>query len=557
MSEMKSTGRIHASVIGTGGAFYNPYNAVTKAVGPTQLGDEDKVAGEWIECVHDRRGFKALVDSSAVLPQCIKSYASNIAGFGIAVRYKDDKTEPDEAMERELAYANAVINHLSLECDTKMVFERVIEARETYGAAYIEVIRDPYTGLVAQIDFIEESPTITKSVRDKQAQTITIYREGQAISHRKRFCHYKQEIGGELVYFKEFGDPRVMNMHTGAYVEEGEPIAPQDQANEILEFVIGPSAYGEIRWRGNITGINGAYMAERLNWNYFLNGRHTPLLIFIKGGMLDEESESRLETYMANIKGEEGQHAFVLLCAEPDGSVVAGGEGEVKPDIELKDLSPMLQKDELFQEYINDKRKQVQSSFLLPDLYVGYTTEFNRATAQTAKQVTEEQAFAGEREELAWIVNNKLLADFRFQYVEAYFLGPDLSNPDDLYKLLNVCNNAGGLTPNKAKEIVYEQMGEQAEPYQEAWGEIPLQLARSQAQKELAQQQQGFGGYSATPDLESLGLQLTQQIQKATEADENPEIINVMKSVRGLLEDMHEQREDAEEAEPRSMSESH
>ena len=62
-----------------------------------------------------------------------------------------------------------------------------------------------------------------------------------------------------------------------------------------------------------------------------------------------------------------------------------GIDDEKTPTIEVKDLASILQKDELFQEYLDNNRKRVQSAFLLPDLYVGYTTDFNRATAQTAK----------------------------------------------------------------------------------------------------------------------------------------------------------------------------
>ena len=124
-----------------------------------------------------------------------------------------------------------------------------------------------------------------------------------------------------------------------------------------------------------------------------------------------------------------------------------------QPDIELKSLADILQHDELFQDYLDNNRKKVQSAFRLPDLYVGYTTDFNRATAQTAMEVTEKQVFQPERQSLAWIINNKLLNEYGFKHVEVYFREPDITNPDDLFKILTLVNNAGGLTPNKAKEI--------------------------------------------------------------------------------------------------------
>lgn len=531
MSEdSKGGAKVHASVI-TAPAFANPYRPIRKADEATQLNAANESGAEWIMCPVDRRGLANMVDESTILPQCIKAYAANIAGFGIGVRYIDDKSDPNEEAERELLDAQSVIERLSVEYDTKQLFEHLIEARETYGCAYAEVIRDPVTGVVRQLDFIEDTETVEMSVQDCEPTDITIIRRGVQIPYSRRFRHYRQRIAGKCVNFREFGDPRIMDWRTGEYVADGEAIPPEYQANEIIEFAIGAQPYGEIRWRGTILGTDGAYRAEILNHNYFINGRHTPLLIFIKGGMLDAESEAKLQHYMASIKGESGQHAFIVLCAESSAGAVADGTGEEKPDIELKDLSPMLQKDALFQEYIDSKRRQVQSAFLLPDLYVGYTTEFNRATAQTAKQVTEEQVFKGEREALAWILNNKILADYGFQYVEAYFLAPDLSNPDDLYKLLTVCGNNGGLTPNKAKEIVYEQLGEQAEPYTEPWGDMPLALAQSQGA-------QDSGGL---PDLESLGLQLNAQIAKAESASEREDVIAIMKSVRDMLGEMQDE----------------
>lgn len=540
--QKKNLTPVKAHVIGGrhDAAFYNPYKPrrrVENADTSTQLSSsEDRTAGEWILCEVDRLGLENLVDSSTILPQCISAWARNIAGYGIGMRYRDDKMKELPEAQDEMARATQILDSLSLDMDTKTVFEHIIEARETYGASYLEVIRD-MEGNVCRIDFIEDTPTITRSVRDEFYTDTEAWLNGQPIAHRKRFCRYKQEIGGRVIYYKEFGDPRRLDNRTGRYAEEADPLPPEYQANEILEFAIGPRPYGQIRWRGNILGIAGAAKAEFLNYNYFINGRHTPLLIFIRGGMLKEESEQELEHYMANIKGEDGQHAFIVLCAEPEADSAYGVPAE-QPQIELKDLSPMLQKDALFLEYMEAKRKQVQSAFLLPDLYVGYTTEFNRATAQTAKQTTEEQAFKSERAALSWMINNKLLASYGFRYVEAYFMEPDLTNPDDLYKLMNVCNAAGGLTPNKAKEILYEQLGDQPEPYMAEWGDTPLQVTQSsrQQQENPFGMQGGQGG-----DFELLAPQLTAQIQNAEQAGVNEEVVEIMRSVRNMLREMQDE----------------
>ncbi len=499
-----------------------PYVDIAKSDTPTNNDREDAYsAGEWISPPTLLQGFERIVDESTILPQCIRAYKNNIVGFGIGVRYKEDVEESDE-MSTEYKKAVEVVDMLSLEQDTKKVFEDVIEARETYGIAYVEVIRNN-AGEVVQIEFITDTPSIQKTHPLEPYVDCTYCTNGVDVVRKKKFRKYKQTIGGKTVYFKEFGDVRIMDKRDGKYLDKGESLELQNQANEIIEFAIGTAPYGKVRWIGQILSVDGSRKAEKLNNNYFVNGRHTPLAIIVNGGTLTNESFDKLRTYMNDIKGESGQHAFLLLEAEgADGRV--DFDAKEKPDIEIKDIANILQTDELFQNYLDNNRRKAQSAFQLPDLYVGYTTDFNRATAQTAMEVTEEQVFQPERKSLAWIINNKLLSCYRFKHVEYYFKEPNISNPDDIYKLLTVCNNAGGLTPNKAKEIVFNAYGETSEDYEGDWGNIPLSVsARSQT--------------PSIPDLDALTAGLNKQIAKAASHNDN-EIVAVMKEVRKLLVEM-------------------
>ena len=124
-------------------------------------------------------------------------------------------------------------------------------------------------------------------------------------------------------------------------------------------------------------------------------------------------------------------------------------------------------------------------------------------------EVTEKQVFQPERQSLAWLINNRLLSEYCFEHVEVYFKEPDITNPDDLYKILNVCSNAGGLPPNKAKEVAYNALGEVSDDYEGDWGNIPLAYSKM------------LGG-------------LDTQISKAAE-NHDDEIVAVMKAVRKLL----------------------
>lgn len=493
---------------------------ILKSDRPTQISEDETYSAEWITPPISLYGLKALVDGSSILPQCINAYKNNIAGFGIGVRYRDDVDETPE-MSEEFDKAVKIVELLSLENDTKEVFEDVVEARETYGIAYLEVIRN-LENEVVQIDFISETPSISKTVPDTAYTEVEYFFKGEAIKRQKRFCKYRQDIGGKTVYFKEFGDPRVMDIRSGKYVEDGQTLDLKYQANEILEFAIGTEPYGTVRWIGQALGVDGSRKAEQLNNNYFTNGRHTPLMIAVEGGTLSEDSYTKLQEYMDGIKGENGQHSFLLLEFESADNQ-AGFSEETQPKIVVKDLANILQKDELFQDYLENNRRRVQSSFQLPDLYVGYTTDFNRATAQTAQEVTEKQVFQPARKSLAWIINNKLLNGYQFKYVEIYFKEPDVTDIDGLSKILNITERAGGLPPNKAKEITYEMLGDTCEDYADDWGETPLAYSKGQSSSE-----------KISSDIEQQISGLEQQIEKAA-TNHDDEIVSVLKEVRKAL----------------------
>ncbi len=435
-------------------------------------------AAEWISHRIDMHGLKFLVDHSTILPQCIRAYKNNIAGFGVEVTYNGDFDETDET-KKEWDTLQRILDLLNFDMETKEIFENVITASETYGIGYLEIIRNTDLEVVG-VEFVEDTPSVDMTYPMEPFVDCDVVYKGESITRQKKFKKYRQTINGRTVYFKEFGDPRVMNKLDGSYIEENEKLDLAMQANEILELKIGDGYYGTPRWLGACITIDGSYRAENLNNNYFRNGRHTPLMIIVRGGTLSDASYAKLQEYMDDIKGENGQHAFMILETEKNDTTV-DFEGENQPNVDIKDLANILQKDELFQDYQENARKKVQSAFLLPDLYVGYTTDFNRATSQTAMEVTEKQVFQPERKRLAWILNNKLLNGYGFKYVEAVFAEPDITNPDDIQKLLNITERAGGLTLNDAKALTAEVLGKEAEDYPDTFnmediGNIPLAL---------------------------------------------------------------------------------
>lgn len=532
-------------------------------------------ADEWIPHRINMQGLRFLVEHSTILPQCIRAYKNNIAGFGVEVEYNGDFDETDET-KKEWDALQRILDLLSFDMDTKEIFENVITASETYGIGYLEVIRN-IDGEVVGLEFVDDTESVDMTYPVEPYVDVDVNYKGEIIKRQKKFKKYRQTINGKTVYFREFGDPRIMDKTTGEYLAENGELELSGQANEIFEVKIGSGYYGTPRWLGACITIDGSYRAENLNNNYFRNGRHTPLMIIVRGGTLSDDSYAKLTEYMDDIKGENGQHAFMILETEKNDTTV-DFEGESQVGVEIKDIANILQKDELFQDYQENARKKVQSAFLLPDLYTGYTTDFNRSTSQTAMEVTEKQVFQPERKRLAWILNNKLLNGYGFKYVEASFAAPDITNPDDISKLLSITERAGGLTMNEAKALTAQVLGKEAENYPEKFnmddlGNLPLALlqkmpsqaggvdSRLQTALTATQDLNGNSSESNQPDGEieegaadvEMNLdnskkttsQLDAQINKAARNGDD-EVVAVMKEVRRLLIQMGGDTDEAE-----------
>lgn len=508
-----------------------PFNdkPIMKSDKPINIEPESKdVSGEWLEHNDFEAYYRDKIDNSTILPQCIESYKNNICGFGIGVRYKSDyKGEETEKMKAEFKRVQNIIKLFTLESDTKELFKQLVEDVESAGIGYLEIIRDNKNHPV-EAENIRPINSITKSKRQIDSVDYSYFcDDGTIFTRKKRFRKYRQDVGGKTVYFKEFGDKRIMDKRTGKYVTDiTELNTPDDAANEIFEFKLKSKPYGDIRWIGCMYPIVGASHAESLNLNYFVNGRHTPLAICIENGRLSKEAKTKLAEYTNAIRGEKGQHAFLVIETEPLASDTAWDKDN-KPRITLKDMASVLQNDELFGAYLENSRRKVQSSFNLPDIYVGYTTDFNRATAYAAMTVTEQQVFQPYRDSLDWAINNKLLNEYNLKYTEVYFKAPQFNNPDDIKTILDATAPHGGVSSNFAKEIAYEQLGKDCNDYDFEGADLPLQLAMQMDSAAMTEQietqiekAEGNGDTDIVPILKSLLVEF-KKIQKATTGDVN------------------------------------
>jgi PBSX family phage portal protein len=449
-------------------------------------------------------------EMSTILPQCVESYKQNIVGFGLQLKYKNDETKDKETPEMiaEWNRVDAALKYMHMEKSFIDILKDAIDDRESCGNGYIEVIRNGKREVV-ELEKIEDASSIRVTKRGT-AFDVTYYRDGQNFQRKKKFRRYVQIIyGNTVVWFKEFGDPRIMDMRNGKF-DDSTPV--EFQANEILHLKIGNGAYGIPRWISALMDMYGSRNASELNYRYFKQGRHLPAAILIKNGRLTEDSEAALSEYASSVEGQENAHKFLLLEAEALETENALGLEKEKAsvDIDIKPLAEMLQRDGLFVNYDDTNRRKVQSHFRLPDIYVGYSKDFNRATAETAMLITEQQVFIPERNSLSFLITNMLLADYELKHVRVELKEPDISNPTDVATILGAINNIGGVAINDTRELLGNVLGKQLENFDDERANLPTALLNQS---------------SPSPEL----------LFKS--AGTNEKIYGVLKDLRDLLED--------------------
>ncbi len=417
----------------------------------------------------------ALAEQSDSLKQCAVSMATNICGLGYGIRYKSDfdynasnnivkKQADEEWFTLENIFKN--IHPLESFCS---IMEKVIYDRELYGYAFLEVIRN----LKGEFVGIEYASACNIKICNAPNNYATINKNGYEFA--VKFNKFVQTSGNNKVYFKEFGDKRFMSSKTGEYTQ-----SEDDDAGELIFFNIhdGYSAYGSPRFSGLLTNIGGGILSEKLNFNYFQDGRINPMAILVSGGQLTEQSIETLEYS----KGVTNAYKAIILEADSfqydEEELALGAVKQQKVNVDIKPLTDTLNSDALFQEYQKQNKEKVRDAFRLPPIYTGSSSDYNRATAKTARELAEEQIFKPDRLKVAGKFNSILDIELDLKYVEMYFKEPKLSSIEDIVSVLEPCIKAGTVTPNMLIDTLGGVLDKVIEELPEEIGNLPFELVK-------------------------------------------------------------------------------
>ncbi len=354
---------------------------------------------------------------------------------------------------------------------------------EAQGNGYWECMRDE-SGMVAGFEYVPAF-TMRHFAADKYSTEINYkVKENEfefgTLTARKFFRRYVQVFEGRVVWFKEFGDPRVVSRITGAYypnldaLRKQEKLAPQ--ASEILHFNVhtSKSSYGIPRWVGCLLSVLGSRQAEEVNLTYFENKSVPPLAILVSGGRISNNTVDRVKDFIENdIKGKRNFHKILVLEAE---GPAASGFDQGRMRIDLKPLTAAQHNDALFQGYDQANIDKVGMSFRLPRMLRGDIRDFNRATAEAALEFAEQQVFKPERDDFDFTMNRKVLPALGIRFWRFKSNSATWTNAKDQSAILAQLGEVGFITPAEGRDLAEAIFNRPFQKIDAPWVRQPIAL---------------------------------------------------------------------------------
>lgn len=428
-----------------------------------------------------------IYEQSDVLQECIEAMIANVDGFGYQMQFTGDDRdlEGDREADSELEKAKNFFDRVNDEQSMMTIRKLMRQDYEVLGNEAFEVIRNNLGEPQMMFHIPFQRLRMTKVDRAPIPMDVLLPRNGKPVKVRmqkymRRYCQI-EITGTKLRWFKQYGDPRVLDATTGEFMKAGEK--PKMIASEILHFKqpFGDSVYGIPRWIGAIMDILGRRSSQYVNYDLFENQGIPPMAVMVSGGVLTDDSMEDLENMVRSLRGAGKWNKILILESNLESQ---GLEDKGNAKIELKNLSEYRKEDQMFGNYLSNTEKVIRHRYRFPPMYVGGVETFTLATAKAAKTVGEEQIFVPERTAMDEFINNKVCSAIGITKWKYATKGPQIVGAEEISNGVQAFANTGAFTVNNAIEMANAAFGLQMSKFTEPWADYPFPLVLKLAEKD-------------------------------------------------------------------------
>lgn len=429
----------------------------------TQYGHAGSSGLNILEPVFNPLILARLVEWSSILAQCVAAMVVNIDSFGYELlpSFPDADVESAAALE-EKTYLKQFCDYCNPTESFQNVKQKIRRDIETDGNGYLEIVRDRVGRIVE--GYCSRSPYMRMTTLDKDpVEYMESIPDGQGgfaeVPRRRRFRRYVQILpNAKKVYFKEFGDPRMISAATGEAVKTS-----TKEATEIIHFRkdCSFSPYGIPCYAAELLTIMGSRRAQELNYDTLKNFGIPRLAILVSGGQLTHDAIRDIKENIENEIRAKGKQILILDAVPVKGIDHKGDEHFSTVKIDFKPLNEAIQQDAMYQNYLKNGTDSVRASFRLNRIVTGSSEDYNFATALAGLRHAENHVFGPERKASDYTINRTILTDLAINFWKYRSLAPSTRDEVDVVKALTGMTDS--LTINEIRRPVSRMLGDTLE----------------------------------------------------------------------------------------------
>lgn len=505
-----------------------------------QIDEFEKLAsGEFVPPTFNPLIWAQAWRQSTRLSRCIRTFARNTVGLGWHIEPVHPVTPetPDKEkkiIEEQTQRLREFFSYPNENLPLTEIFYLAKVDEEATGTGYIEIVRDN-SGRIMKV-YHAPATTMRRRILTDGGEK-TVYGYIQIRGNRKR-------------YFKEFGDPRVMDAKTGKWYAGKVPLPIADRATEVLQFAIYDpisSYYGAPRYVSAATAIAGNRQAAIRNVAFFENDAVPRMALLVSGGRLTGDSMQQIEDFVRGKgRGPDQSHRVMIVQVEP---AKIGFQQQNKTMIELKPLTVGVTEDQSFGAYRKDNDEEIREAFGLAQIFF-QAEGANRANAQVAREITNEQELEPDRLMKEYVINQTILTDILLYHmkptwredtendeeqleemrkeirVRFRFARLTLTDPLDSARMDQIYASLGAMTPNELRE----SLGKPPYPKDYFFADKPISIALAELTAGLAlaiaqKDEEKFPEPPAPPGMAGLpgGMPLPEGLEPLPEVPEEEE----------------------------------
>lgn len=330
------------------------------------------------------------------------------------------------------------------------------------------------------------------------------------IEEPRHFRRIRMQAGRKKMWFKEYGDWRLMDARTGRYASNSRHIRSIESfqpgkyypgtaagirqntrgkvvpAIEVMHWNTsfpGVAPYGISGWHSELDSVSASAEGTKLLLSYLKSGLHSVILAAANRPFESQTAEAAIEKIDSLGRGREGLGALITLALVPgdSSSQQTNPFAEATADrgrLILHELNTKLPQEVMNGEMRDSLGKRFAHSERIPALLLGKSDSYNFATASAAWAVVNRLRF-NPHHEIREQFLDRLLVEMGITLWRIRIASPEWEEPEPLASVASIAGSNGGLSVNKAVKLLNEVLDVDVSPIDEWWGNLPMSLVTS------------------------------------------------------------------------------